>query len=159
METMVSPSQVVRLRKDAIVENEYAGNKLWIVEKRTREKGPWTPLYCFEDDVCFLPQDFEVMNHFTSTHRTSFFTYRLVCSQYLLNEDGSEVVGELILYENEVHRRLGGRREIVASFNTEEGRIAALEEWMGVTLSLAQREGIRGMVTELRGGDTPEVVQ
>ncbi|KAK3677089.1 hypothetical protein LTR78_003294 [Recurvomyces mirabilis] len=143
------PPPHVRLRRDAIPENEHRGNKLWIMERRSADDRPWTALYCFEDNVCFLPQDFEVMNFFTSTHRTSFFTYRVLCSKYILDDEEERVIGEIVLYENKVTRKIGGERELLATFATESERMAALEKYLGVTLDAAQATGIRGMVTEL----------
>ncbi|KAK4899583.1 hypothetical protein LTR49_027626 [Elasticomyces elasticus] len=72
--TVATPQQAIRLRHDAIAENEHQNVKLWIFERRNNDNAPWVPMYCFEDNVCFLPQDLEVLNYFTSTHRTSVFT-------------------------------------------------------------------------------------
>src|ERR1700712_1754723 len=45
----IPPNQNVRLRRDGIPENEHVDNKLWLLERRNADDGPWTPLYCFED--------------------------------------------------------------------------------------------------------------
>ncbi|KAK5109862.1 hypothetical protein LTR62_006469 [Meristemomyces frigidus] len=153
-EMAIPPTQHVRLRRDAIPENEYSNNKLWVMDRRDHDDQPWTPIYAFEDDVCFLPQDFEVMNFFTSTHRTSLYTYRIICSRYILDEhDDVTIIGEIVLFENRVTRRLRGKKEVLATFSTESGRLEALEKFMGITLDHAQRAGIIGMVTELGAPD------
>ncbi|KAK4904349.1 hypothetical protein LTR49_026179 [Elasticomyces elasticus] len=152
------PSQVIRLRHDAIEENEHQNVKLWIFERRNNERLPWTPMYCFEDNVCFLPQDFEVLNFFTSTHRTSMFTYRVLCSKFILaDEDETTIVGEIVLYENKVTRRLNGSTEVVATLRTEAERLGALFTHLGVRLSQAQAAGIKGMATELKSGDGQQI--
>lgn len=141
----------VRLRHDAIAENERVENKLWLFERRRSDDGPWQPLYCFEDIVCFLPQDFEVMNFFTSTNRTCYFTYKVIASRYLL-EDGNRdrLIGDVVCYERSVHRRIGGKKEMLATLNTEQERIDALKKFLGITLNEAQKAGIKGMCTEIR---------
>ncbi|KAK5674074.1 hypothetical protein LTS10_013169 [Elasticomyces elasticus] len=139
------PQQAIRLRHDAIAENEHQNVKLWIFERRNNDNAPWVPMYCFEDNVCFLPQDFEVLNYFTSTHRTSVFTYRALCSKFILaDEDETTIVGEIILYEHEVTRRLNGTTETLATLSTETERIEALFAYRGVRLSQAQAVGIKG---------------
>jgi len=143
------PNQNVRLRRDVIPEMDSASNKLWMLERKIADEGPWVALYCFEDNVCFLPQDFEVMNFFTSTHRMSFFTFRVVASKYVLDELGDMVVGYLVLYEDSLQRRVRGEREILQTFQTEQERIDALKDFMGIKLSASQRAGIKGMVTEI----------
>ncbi|KAK5673880.1 hypothetical protein LTS10_013335 [Elasticomyces elasticus] len=115
-------------------------------------------MYCFEDNVCFLPQDFEVLNFFTSTHRTSVFTYRVLCSKFILaGEDETTIVGEIILYEDKVTRRLNGTTETLANITTETERIEALFAYLGVRLSQAQAAGIKGMATELKLGDGQQI--
>jgi len=93
------------------------------------------------------------MNFFTSTHRTSFFTYRVLCSKFILDDQEETVIGEMALYENRITRRIRGQRETLATFATERERLAALEKYLGVTLDAAQVAGIRGMVTELSNPD------
>jgi len=152
VELNVPPSQSVRLRHDAIPENEHRQNKLWILERRDedRENAQWQPLYCFDDAICFLPQDFEIMNYFSSTHRQSFFTFKIVCSKALLSESGDEIVGEVVMNDNEVHRNVGGKKETLEKLRTEPQRIEALRKYFGIQLGEAAAAGIRGMVSELR---------
>ncbi|KAK1067280.1 hypothetical protein LTR12_010078 [Friedmanniomyces endolithicus] len=155
IEFNMPPSQreVIRLRRDAIDDNDHKSVKLWIFERRNDNDAPWTPMYCFEDNVCFLPQDFEVMNYFTSTHRTSVYTYRVLCSKFILaDKDDTSCTGEIILYENKVTRVLGGKTEVLATLKTEQERVDALYNYLGIRLSLAQVAGIRGMTSELRPG-------
>lgn len=149
VELNMPPNDNLRLRHDTIPDNEYTGNKLWVLEHRPTGQTPWTALYCFEDVVCFLPQDFEVMNFYASTHRTSLFTYRVICSKAIVDEREEQIVGEVVLYEDKVYSRTRGERRELALLKTEKQRIEALETHFGVTLSQAQQEGIRGMMTAL----------
>ncbi|KAK3117966.1 hypothetical protein LTR53_000118 [Teratosphaeriaceae sp. CCFEE 6253] len=152
--------QETRLRHEAIDEADHKAALLWTFERRSREGAPWTPMYCFEDNVCFLPQDFEVMNYFTSTHRTSVFTYRVLCSKYILaDQDEVAIVGEVVLYENTVTRRTGDQVETLATLATESDRVEALYHFLGVSLHPAQIAGIKGMVTELRPPPAQQIPQ
>jgi arylamine N-acetyltransferase len=44
----------------------------------------WIPTYCFTENE-FLPQDYEVMSWFTSTHRNSFFTRYVTATRMILD--------------------------------------------------------------------------
>lgn len=90
-----------------------------------------------------------MMSFFTSTSKTSWFTYRILCLKHL-TEDG-ELVGEIRLYENEVRRRVRGESELLATLTTEDERVQALEKYLGVKLSEPEVLGIQGTVTQLSG--------
>ena len=146
----VPPEENVRLRHDNIPENESSTPKLWLLERRLSEDKPWTSVYCFEDGVCFLPQDFEVINHFASSHRTSRLTYEVIASKHVLDASGIRLIGDVVCYQREVHRRTNGVKEVLATLTTELERVNALREHLGITLCESQREGIVGMSTEIR---------
>lgn len=57
-----------------------------------------------------------------------------------------------MLVDGVVKRNLGGRTEIVRVCGTEAERIQALDEFFGITLTEAEKGGIRGRAVELRGG-------
>ena len=145
----VKPSQQVRLRWDAITEAENKDVKLWIFERQDKADGPWIPTYCFPDGVEFLPQDYVVMSHFTSTNRMSFFTYKLIVAKFLLDEAEEEVIGTLVMFGNSAHKRVAGVKEDLGTFEKEEERVHALEKHFGVKLSDAQKAGIAGMVSAI----------
>lgn len=145
----VPPEQRVRLRWDTIPENENPDSKLWIFERQDKPDGPWIPTYCFPDNLEFLPSDFAVANHFTSTHRTSFFTYKVICAKFVLDEAGEEVVGTVVVFGNAAHKRIRGKKEDLGTFEKEEERIGALERYLGVRLSEHQKAGIAGTAAAL----------
>ena len=145
----VKPSQQVRLRWDAIAEAENKDAKLWIFERQDKADGPWIPTYCFPDGVEFLPQDYVVMSHFTSTNRMSFFTYKLIVAKFLLDEVGEEVIGTLVMFGNSAHKRVAGVKEDLGTFEKEEERVHVLEKHFGIKLSDAQKAGIVGMVSAI----------
>ena len=49
----------------------------------------------------------------------------------------------------DVKRRVGGETTVLAICESEEDRLRALVEFLGVKLSAAEKQGIRGMSTEL----------
>lgn len=63
--------------------------------------------------------------------------------------DGDVVVGDITLFNNEVKKRIRGESELLAVLTSEEERVAALAEHLGVRLSEAEKVGIHGMITEL----------
>jgi arylamine N-acetyltransferase len=145
----VKPNQRVRLRWDAITEAENKDAKVWIFERQDSADGPWIPTYCFPDGVEFLPQDYVVMSHFTSTHRMSFFTYKVIVAKFLLDQAGEEVIGTLVMFGNSAHKRVAGVKEDLGTFGKEEERVNALNKHFGIKLSVSQKGGIAGMVSAI----------
>ena len=107
----------------------------------------WTPAYCFSE-MEFLPSDFAVINHFITTHPSSFWLRIMVATKRMMDERG-EMVGEVTLLGKEVKKRFGGKTEIVATLESEEERIDALDRYLGITLTDAERRGIKGLQTAL----------
>jgi hypothetical protein len=66
----------------------------------------------------------------------------------MILEEG-EIVGDITLVGGDVKKRVRGKSEVLALCKSEEHRLKALEEFLDVKLSSAEREGIRGLPTEL----------
>lgn len=141
----IKPNQSVRLRYDTIEDFENPNSKVWILETRNGSDKPFRPCYCFPENVEFMPADFEVINQFTSASKRVFFTQLVVAVKLLLSEDGEEIVGETVLLSNKVHRRMYGKKEDLGTLESEDGRVEALEKYLGIRLSEMQRYGILGM--------------
>jgi arylamine N-acetyltransferase len=103
--------------------------------------------YCFTE-LEFLPNDYAVMNYFTSTSRHIFFTRTIVAEKKLWGDDG-ELAGNLILGNNSVKWRIHGEKEKEIQFESEADRLDALEKYFGIRFGEAEREGIRGLPSEL----------
>lgn len=138
--------QEMRLMHDTIPDFTRSSQKLWLYQHRNSSSQDWLPTYAFSE-MEFTPSDFQMMNYFTSTHRTSWFTYSVVCVKMIL-EDG-QIVGDVTLFGSEVKKRVKGKSEVLALCKSEEERVKALDEFLGVKLSSAEIEGIRDMPTEL----------
>jgi arylamine N-acetyltransferase len=123
--------------------------RLWFYQYRHTDDSPWIPAYIFGETE-FLPSDFLIMNHYTSTSRTSFFTYVVLCMKMVMAEGGEELVGDVTLMGNEVKKRIGGTSSTLAVCEREAQRVEALREFLGVKLSLEEMNGIVGMVSELK---------
>lgn len=141
-------SQSIRLLLSSISDSTRKDQQLWCYQFCHGEDRPWIDGYSFTETE-FLPQDFAMMSFFTSTSRTSWFTYRVVCVKHLM--EGGELIGEIRLYENEVRRRIRGESELLATLTTEEERVQALDKYFGIELSEPEVLGIHGMITELLG--------
>jgi arylamine N-acetyltransferase len=121
---------------------------LWTYQYRHTDELDWLPAYCFGETE-FTPSDFAMMNWFMSTSRTSWFTYRVVCMKMVMSEEEEELIGDVTLIGGEVKRRIGGTSMTLAVLESEAQRVEALREHLGVKLSVEERSGIRGMVSEL----------
>ena len=131
------------------VSGSAASQKLWIFETRDDWESEWKPAYCFPE-LEFFPQDYEVMNFRTSQSRTSWFTYRLVLTKIILDENSDDPVGNISLAGGEVKRRLHGTTVILKQCQHEEDRLLALKQWFGIHLTEQETRGIRNMVSELK---------
>lgn len=149
--TLNSAPQNMRLTKGPIPDNTRKtgpAQQLWnySVQHDPERNSEWMPCYCFSELV-FLPEDFVVMNHYESTARTSWFTYQLVCAKYIMEDGGP--VGTVSLNGHVLKRRLHGKSETLVECKTDQERIEVLKEYFGITLSDAERKGIKGMVSAL----------
>jgi hypothetical protein len=70
-------------------------------------------------------------------------------TKFVLSEDQQSIVGTLVLFGNSAHKRIEGEKEELGTFKTEGERIEALDRIFGITLSPAQRAGIRGLQSAL----------
>ena len=139
-------SQEKRVVYESIPDLTDSSQKFWIYQHRNATDLPWIPTYCFRETE-FLPNDYAVMNYYTSTHRASFFTFHIVCTKFIM-EDGV-IAGNITLFNGEVKKRVLGKTSVLATLASEAERIEALEKYFDLTLSLAEREGIKGMNTEI----------
>ena len=122
---------------------------LWVLEHRISPTHPWTSSYSFTMTE-FLPQDFEVMSYSTSTQKTSFFTYKILCVKMIWDKGLKDVVGVIILDGARFKMRIKG--EVTDSFEcrSEDERVKVLNEHFGINLLERERAGIRDSVTELK---------
>lgn len=143
----IAPAEARLLHKN-IPHNTDPDQKLWQYQHRIDPQSEWQTMYCFTE-IEFLPEDYEIMNFWTSQSRKSWFTYRFIAVKMIL--EGEEVVGTLIFDGSDVKRRVKGKTEQSRTCKTEEERVQALEDVFGLRMTDEERRGIGGMVTELRG--------
>jgi hypothetical protein len=91
--------------------------------------------------------DFEVMHHFASTSPASFQTTTVLVIKFLRRRE--DTYGKLMLVNGELKGNTGEKTESVKKCETEGERVEAMRECFGIELTEEEREGIRGMVTEL----------
>lgn len=155
--------QKLRLVKRAIPDCLDDRQRLWCYDIKHNDQADWLPAYCFAE-TAFIPEDFRVMNHYTSTSRTSFFTWTVLCVKFLVGRPGNqsgpetatqeaqerlladgqdlELVGDLTMYGNRISVRIRGESHTVAVFENETQRVDGLEKWFGIWLTDAQKGGI-----------------
>ncbi|KAL1296670.1 hypothetical protein AAFC00_000150 [Neodothiora populina] len=143
----IGPTQVVRYSHIHLPSVSPSEDKLWVYEKQNHSSEDWKPMYCFPDNTSFTPADFEVMNHWTSTSPRSWFTRTVVCVKWEV--DGDQVTGQRSVFGNTFNRVVEGETVDSRELETEEQRIEVLEKWFGISLSEAEKRGIRGMGSAL----------
>ena len=146
--TAIAPSEM-RIVRESIAEFTDPNQKIWIYQTRYNPESQWLPQICFSD-VEFLPQDFGVMNFSVSQSRTSWFTQVFVCMRMILDQSGTEIIGQCVMSGKEVKKRLRGKTEILQVLETEEDRVKALAKYFDMHLRESEIQGIRGMTSELK---------
>lgn len=101
----------------------------------------WVPTYCFTTTE-FLPQDYEMMSWFTSTHKSSFFTSLMMCTRMEMDAEGEKLVGDTTLFQDTVRKTVGGKREVLKECKTEEDRVQVLHDVFGVDLTEEEKVNI-----------------
>jgi len=137
-----------RLQYRNISGNTDPEQRLWIYEHCVDGDSDFQTTYCFTE-LEFLPSDYAMMNYFSSTSQRTFFTRVTVTVTHLLGDDG-ELEGTLILGNDDLKWRIHGKTERQIKFEGEEDRIKALEEHFGIKLSAVEREGIRGLPSQIQ---------
>jgi arylamine N-acetyltransferase len=95
----------------------------------------WVPVYCFTETE-FLPQDYQMMSWFTSTHITSFFTRNVTCTKMIMDDEAKEkIVGNITLFGGTIRESIGSDRRVVKECTTEDERVQALSEIFNITLA------------------------
>ncbi|KAH8696440.1 putative N-acetyltransferase family protein [Talaromyces proteolyticus] len=143
--------QTGRLRQGTLLQhvNSSHQQELWHYEfQNGDETAPWTPAYAFTE-VEFTPDDFEIINFFMSTHRSSWFTFYVVLSRMILDDAGEQIIGDLTLFNDEVRRRVGGTVELLQKLELEDDRVAALDKYFQIRLSRSERAGIKRSVAQI----------
>ena len=131
-------------------EREEDAQKLWCFDvcftpPEDGEEKVWIPTYCFTETE-FLPQDYEIMSWYTSTHEKSFFTKVVITMKMLMDEEGEKIIGDITMAGPHIRKTiggmLGGQKETLRDLKTEEDRILALKEIFGVELTEEEKQGI-----------------
>jgi arylamine N-acetyltransferase len=145
-ETMSIAPRKIRIQSRAIAESYGTNsNKLWCYDvcydpvSGTEEV--WVPVYCFTETE-FLPQDYEVMSWYTSTHKTSFFTKYVTSMKMVMDEAQEKIVGNVTLFGGDVKETIGSEKRGVRECKTEDERVDVLREVFGIDLTEEQRKGI-----------------
>lgn len=147
--TGIAP-QSLRLEYRSLLQHTDPEQRVWVYSYRESDHAKWTEAYSFVE-IEFFPRDYEVMNLSTMTCPQSFFTQTVVCVKVVLNEESKEIEGLLILVQDEVKKRIKGVTEVMEKLQNEDQRVKALEKWFDIVLDEAERKGIIGLATELRG--------
>ncbi|KAF3006493.1 N-terminal acetyltransferase [Curvularia kusanoi] len=139
---------VARLQWRNIPGNTDPNQRLWVFEHRPDENSDFAMMYCFAE-LEFIPNDYAVMNYFTSTSKHTWFTRTIVVERKLLDEAG-EFAGQLIMSDRDLKWRMHGKKTRQIEFGSEKDRLSALEEFFGIRFGDVERVGIQGLPSEIK---------
>lgn len=149
-ETVGNAPQGLRLEYTALPQHTDTTQRLWVYSHRLYEEVPWVRAYAFAT-LEFFPGDYAVINLATMTLRTSFFVQTLFCVRMLLDEEAGQPAGTLILYHDQVKKKVNGETIVLEQLQSEKQRVDALKAWFGIELTVAEQRGIEELPSELRG--------
>jgi arylamine N-acetyltransferase len=141
----------VRLVRGCLPEHTscHSANQMWQFEVRNGgDDKPWIPTYAFTETE-FIPIDFDMINWYITADRRSFFTHKILVCRLLLDQSQSEIVGDLMLYENGFRRRVNGQVELELGCSSEKERVELLEKHFGIRLTPQEQGGIRYTLAEI----------
>jgi len=128
--------------------NTDPNQRLWVYEHRRNDDMEWEIKYTFSE-IEFLPNDYAVMNYYTSTSQRTFFTQMMVADKKLLGDDG-DFIGKISLAGTSMKWLVNGKKTKELHFKSEAERLDALEEHLGMKFGPAEREGIAGLTSEIK---------
>lgn len=109
----------------------------------------WMPIYCFAETE-FMPHDFEISSAYVSTNRSSIFVTSIMFCKFVMGEDGESLMGDVTMMNRVIKERRFGESKVLRECKSEEERVSGLREFLGVMLSEAEVQGIRGHITEIK---------
>ncbi|OJD27584.1 hypothetical protein ACJ73_01023 [Blastomyces percursus] len=87
------------------------------VRNQAKPKGGWRDAYYFYD-IEFLPQDYEILNFWTSQHPTNTFKQKFICAKFLLSEAEDDIIGTMALTGVDVKQNINGSVEKTTTLNS-----------------------------------------
>lgn len=149
--TLVAPSRG-KLEYKTLPVHSNPNQKVWVYSVQVAPQAPWVEQYCFVE-VEFFPADFEVMNIMTMSSPKSFFVQNVLAVRIVVGGTDSEPKAEstLTLFRDYLKITTAGKTEHLETFKTDEERIAALNKWFDISISLPERFAIIGLPSELKG--------
>ena len=140
-------TQDLRLLCEALPRALHRGQQTWIYQTRNQPSLDWVDTYCFSE-LEFLPQDFEVMNYYTSSHPTSPMANIVIAVKFL--RDGTGLIyGKEMLAGAELKRNTGGRTELIKTCKIESERLEILKTIFNIQLNEEEQQAIRGRASAL----------
>lgn len=156
-------TQEVRLVRENIPKQRLEEPKLWVYQYRNGADKEWNSFYSFSE-LEFFQEDFEVQNWWTSVktlHRWTVLVVRFLREgepiKFPQNDDWRNcddnimrVAGKVMLVNDVVKINVGNKTQVLHRFDSEDGRIRALQEYFGIVLSQEEVSSIRGWDMELK---------
>lgn len=119
----------------------------WRLQFRERADQPWMDIYAFPD-IEFTSIDGAALERHVMSDRRMWFMVRVMAFRYILDEQRGTPVGFVMLWENQLRRKLGRKYE-VSTLYSESDRVLALEKWFNIVLNGDEKEEIFNTVSYL----------
>ncbi|KAF2001866.1 arylamine N-acetyltransferase 1 [Amniculicola lignicola CBS 123094] len=140
-----------RLQWRNIPGNTDENQRLWVYEIQITGGGEFQIIYCFTE-LEFILQDYKMMNFYSSNSPRTFFTQVIVGEKKVWGgAKDDELVGNLILGNNNLKLRINGKTEKEIPFKTEQERLDAIKEHFGIAFGPTEKESIQGLTSEITG--------
>ncbi|KAL4932074.1 uncharacterized protein BDV17DRAFT_214569 [Aspergillus undulatus] len=152
--------QEIRLIHDNIPKQRLIKDpKMWIYQYRNGPEDDWHSAYSFAE-LEWFQEDVDVLNLFAHgyTQRRTVLVVRFLREgedvQFSSNsrlplKNDIRIVKKVMLVDNVVKVNLGGRKSVMHSFDSGDGRLQALAYYFGIFLTDEEAQSIRGWHKEL----------
>ncbi|KAH8695206.1 arylamine N-acetyltransferase 2 [Talaromyces proteolyticus] len=122
--------------------------KHWRLQFRWKEESIWMDSYAFSE-IEFTSNDYHALERQAKTDRRMWFMTRVMAFRHLLDKESAAPIGFIMLWENELRRKVHGHYETL-DLHSEEERISVLENLFGVFLDDDEKAEIIGTVSYIK---------
>lgn len=148
--TGITNQQMRVVQSEMLSPNSDQCPPIWIysTSKSDDEQPEWKEVYAFADAE-YLPCDYDVLNYYTM--KASPFL-RIIMAQrfFYIEKEGGEVESGLIsLVRDQIKRKFAGQDMVIATFQTEEERIAAFVHYFDIHLADEETSAIQASAVRL----------
>jgi arylamine N-acetyltransferase len=143
------PGRQVMLEYKSLPQHTDRNQRVWVYS-HCKAPGVWEEIYHFPD-VEFFALDFDVLNHYTMAQ--GLFSRIVVVQRFIFSTEADrqeDIVGSILLLRDTLKEQSGLMESVIKVLQSEEERLAVLENYFNIVLKADQRQAIKGFESEIK---------